>query len=151
MPSLIRWPKQIPAGTTSKQANITMDMTATILAVTGTKPPDGRLLDGIDILPIIKGEKPIQERTFFWRLPLMPNENCTPTHSNFQCQLQKAVRKGNWKYVLDGYEKLEFLFDLETDPGEKQTLAYKHPEIVRELRDLMKQWEKDVPIIQNVK
>ncbi len=151
VPSLIRWPKQIPAGTTSKQANITMDMTATILAVTGTKPPDGRLLDGIDILPIIKGEKPIQERTFFWRLPLMPNENCTPTHSNFQCQLQKAVRKGNWKYVLDGYEKLEFLFDLETDPGEKQTLAYKHPEIVRELRDLMKQWEKDVPIIQNVK
>ena len=80
VPSLIRWPKQIPAGITSQQANITMDMTATILAVTGTEPPDGRLLDGINILPIIKGEKPIQERTFFWRQPILEFENCTPTY-----------------------------------------------------------------------
>ena len=85
---------------------------------------------------------------FFWRQPILEIENCTPTYSNFECQLQKAVRKGNWKYVLDRYEKLEFLFDLDNDPGERQTLAYKHPEVVRELRGLMEQWEKEVPIIQ---
>ena len=142
VPCLIRWPGQLPAGTTSKQANITMDLSATILAAAGTEPPEGRTLDGINLLPILKGEEPLQDRTLFWRMPMLGP--CTPSYSNFECMLQKAARKGNWKYVLDGYEKLELLFDLENDPGEQRTLAYEHPEIVRELRHLVERWKQEV-------
>ena len=142
VPCLIRWPGQLPAGTTSRQASITMDFSATILAAAGTEPPEGRTLDGINLVPILKGDKPVQDRALFWRTPILGP--CTPSYANFECMLQKAVRKGRWKYVLDGYEKLELLFDLENDPGEQRSLAYQYPEVVRELRDLGKQWEQEV-------
>ena len=69
VPCLIRWPGQLPAGKTSEQAAITMDLSVSILAATGTVPPEGRTLDGMDLLPILQGRKPRQERTFFWRIP----------------------------------------------------------------------------------
>ena len=131
VPCLVRWPGQLPAGKTSEQAVITMDLTASILAATGTVPPQGRTLDGINILPILKGQKPPEERTFFWRI-------------DEQGIVQKAVRRGRWKYVLDGIEKLEMLFDLESDPGERYTLFYEHPEVVGGLRNSLKTWEQEV-------
>ena len=131
VPCLIRWPGQLPSGKTSEQAVITMDLTATILAATGTVPPQGRSLDGMNILPILKGEKPLQERTFFWRI-------------QEEGMVQKAVRRGRWKYVLDGIERLEMLFDLERDPGERYTLYYEHPQVVNELKNSLGTWEKEV-------
>ena len=142
VPCLIRWPGQLPAGKTSGQAAITMDLSATILAATGTVPPEGRTLDGIDILPILRGEKPLQERTFFWRIPFLGP--CTPPSPYWHCAVQKAVRKGRWKYVQDGIEKLDMLFDLENDPSERQTLAYEHPDIVLELKGVLERWEQDI-------
>ncbi len=38
VPAIVRWPGVIPAGRVTDQAVITMDWTATILAVTGTSP-----------------------------------------------------------------------------------------------------------------
>ena len=131
VPCVMRWPGQLPIGKTSEQAVITMDLTASILAATGTAPPEGRSLDGMDVLPILKGKRPLEERTFFWRIVE-------------QGVVQKAVRKGRWKYVLDGIERLEMLFDLERDPGERETLFYDHPEVARELRQSLKAWEQDV-------
>ena len=46
---------------------------------------------------------------------------------------QRAVRRANWKYLWDG---LEFLYDLDQDPGERENLSYKHPELVAKLRSL---------------
>ena len=131
VPCMIRWPGRVPIGKTSEQPVITMDLTASILAATGTTPPDGRTLDGTDVLPILKGKRPLEERTFFWRI-------------KEQGITQKAVRKGRWKYVFDGIERLEMLFDLERDPGERETLFYQHPEVVRELSQSLKTWEQDV-------
>ena len=36
---------------------MTMDLTATILAAAGAKPPESRKLDGIDLIPILNGTK----------------------------------------------------------------------------------------------
>jgi arylsulfatase A-like enzyme len=131
VPCVLRWPGHLPIGKTSEQTVITMDLTASILAATGTAPPKARSLDGMDVLPILKGDVPLVERTLFWRIVE-------------QGIVQKAVRKGRWKYVLDGIEKLEMLFDLETDPGERRSLFYEHPEIARELSRSLKAWEQDV-------
>jgi len=131
VPCMLRWPGQLPIGKTSEQAVITMDLTASILAATQTAPPEGRMLDGIDVIPILQGEEPLQDRTLFWRILE-------------QGIVQKAVRKGRWKYVFDGLEQLEMLFDLESDPGERHTLFYEYPDRVHELRQSMAAWEQDV-------
>jgi arylsulfatase A-like enzyme len=134
VPGIVRLPGVIPAATTSAQPVITMDFTATILAAAGVNPAKGVILDGEDVLPVLAGKTPMRERTFFWRLRV-PGEGPG----------QRAVRRGKWKYVLD--RDVELLFDLEADPGERRTLAYKEPERVAELRTAIAGWEARLPTV----
>jgi arylsulfatase A-like enzyme len=129
VPCLMRWPAKLPKGKVTNQPAITMDLTATILAAAGVKPPPERPLDGIDLLPLLSGDKPVVERTFFWRVER------TGRH-------QKAVRHGNWKFVQD--DMVEMLFDLEKDIGERKDLAYRHPETLARLKKLLADWEADL-------
>ena len=132
VPGIVRWPGVVPAGGTSGQPVITMDWTASILAAAGAAPPKDRPLDGEDVLPILAGKAPAKERTFFWRLP-RPDAAFG----------QKAARRGTWKYVAD--REAELLFDLAADPGERKSLAYRHPDTVAALRSALAAWEKTLP------
>ena len=78
----------------------------------------------------LSGDTPEIERQFYWRLD----------HSG---RLQKAVRKGKWKYVIDEWNEL--LFDLETDSSERRDLSYRHPSVRRDLRRLLDEWEAELP------
>jgi arylsulfatase A-like enzyme len=129
VPCLVRWPRGLPQGLVTNQPAITMDLTATILSACGSAPDQDRPLDGIDLLPLLRGEQPQQERTFYWRVARKD-------------RYQKAVRHGRWKYVLDG--ALPLLFDLESDPGERTDLGFRHPEKLRELEALLAAWEMEL-------
>ncbi|HEV3384005.1 MAG TPA: sulfatase-like hydrolase/transferase [Gemmata sp.] len=135
VPCIVRQPGAIPVGTTSAQPIITMDLTAGILSAAGIAPPAEASLDGEDVLAILAGKKPKQERTFFWRLK-RPGEQGG----------QKAVRRGKWKYILD--RRVELLYDLEADLGERKSLAYEHPEIVMQLREALAGWEAKMPPVE---
>ena len=108
VPTIIRWPGKIPAGKITDQVGITMDLTASILAVTETAVPDAARLEGINLFPILQGLSPEVERTLFWR-------------TNFGRLNQKAVRSGDWKLVVDGPHT--FVFNLRKDIGERNDLA----------------------------
>ena len=111
VPLILRWPGELPAGKTSGQVAITMDLTASILAATGTHAPEGYRPDGIDILPILRGDDPLLERHLFWRIARPQRQ-------------QRAVRSGRWKLLVDGGQFL--LFDLGEDLGERTDLAARH-------------------------
>jgi len=132
VPLIMRWPGVLPANKTSTQAAITMDLTATILAVTGTAIPANHPLDGINLLPILSGRSPIIERRLFWRR-LRPTE-------------QRAVRSGGWKLLKDGVNF--YLFDVAADPGERHDLTAQHPELVRKLSAEIDKWEQDVGVVR---
>jgi arylsulfatase A-like enzyme len=105
-----------------------MDLTATILAVAGATPPTSYAPEGIDLLPLLHGRREV-ERTLFWRIQA-PG------------RLQRAVRRGRWKYVRDGTH--EFLFDLVTDVGERRDLTVTRNSMLPEFRRLLAGWEADV-------
>jgi arylsulfatase A-like enzyme len=135
VPLLMRWPARLRAGVTSAQVGITMDLTATILAAAQITPPADYRPEGIDLAgPLQTGA--IVERTLFWRLPAPPNPAGTPPVT------QRAVRRGDWKYIDDRGQYL--LFDVRADPGERHDLAQQHPSLVRELRAVLAKWEDDV-------
>ena len=121
VPAIIRWPGHIPAGRVSGQVGITMDLTASILAVTGTPVPDGTRLDGIDLLSVLEGRAPAVERTLFWRV--------------IGASPQRAVRSGDWKLLFDGSRAL--LFNVRTDLGERNNVIAQRPEIARRLQSLV--------------
>ena len=129
VPLILRWPGHLPRGKTSAQVAVTMDLTASILAATGTPVPETYRPDGINILPALAGQAPAVERQLFWRYQLPERQ-------------QKAVRSGRWKLLVDG--GLYLLFDLNDDPGERHDLAAQHPELVVKLKSLLAVWEKDV-------
>jgi arylsulfatase A-like enzyme len=128
VPALLRWPARIPPNRVSGQMGITMDLTATILAAAGSAVPAEARHEGIDLLPMIAGDKPEVERTLFWRI-------AGP-------RSQGAVRSGNWKLVMDGVRPL--LFDLRSDISERENLAGARTDVARRLRTLLDAWNKDV-------
>ena len=133
VPCLARWPAEIPAARVSNQLMITMDWTATILAATKTAPPAGRQLDGVNLLPTLRGRAPQIERTFFWRIARDERK-------------QKAVRRGNWKMLRDG--GIDLLFDLEKDASERYDVGYQNQDALKEMRDLLRSWEADMDRIK---
>lgn len=129
VPLILHWPARLPRGTVSGQVAITMDITASILAATGARVPAEHRPDGIDILPILRGEVPPVERRLFWRWARPERQ-------------QRAARVGQWKLLVDANQLL--LFDLGVDPGERTDLAARRPDVVAALKRLITEWEADV-------
>ena len=134
VPAHIRWPGRIPAATVSSQVGMTMDLAASILAVTGTPVPADARLEGINLFPIVEKKTSQVQRTLFWR-----TGGPSPVNMN-----QKAVRSGDWKLIIDGAVTRIFLFNVRTDPGERRDLFAHRPDIVQDLQKLLAEWERDV-------
>ena len=128
VPAIVRWPAVVPAGRRSPQVGVTMDLSATFVALAGGDP-SGAGFEGMNLLPILRGASPLVERTLFWRVgPAAPQA--------------RAVRSGDWKLVVEGPKQL--LFDVARDPGERDELTARHPDRVRRLKAMLDAWEKDV-------
>jgi arylsulfatase A-like enzyme len=134
VPTLIRWPARVPAGIVSRQVGITMDLTVSILSAAGVTSPPSYRPEGIDLIPLLAGRRTI-ERTLFWR-------------TEAAGRLQRAVRRGRWKYLRDAGTRTgggyELLFDLESDVSERRDLAAAHPSMLPEFRKLLTAWEAEV-------
>jgi arylsulfatase A-like enzyme len=129
VPCLMRWPAKLPRGKVTSQVGITMDLSATFAALAGAKPSADRPFDGINLLPILTGEQPVQTRSLFWRIDRLGRQ-------------QKAVRHGQWKYLQDG--NVEMLFDLANDVSERRDVFFKHPEVFADLKRRLAEWEADL-------
>jgi arylsulfatase A-like enzyme len=130
VPTILRWPAKLPSARVSSQVAITMDLTATILSGTATPLPADLSLDGIDLTPLITRRSGKElERTLFWRT-IGASRN------------QRAVRRGDWKLLVNGGELM--LFDVKNDPAERTDRAARHPQRVRDLEALFTTWQKDV-------
>jgi arylsulfatase A-like enzyme len=128
--AVVQWLGKISPGSVCSQPMITMDLTATILNVASAKSQAA--LDGIDVMPMLMGKQQVADRTLFWRLP-RPDAKYG----------QRAARRGNWKYVYD--RECDLLFDLASDPGERNNLARNEPNVVAELKAALDEWEKTLP------
>jgi len=125
VPAIVRWPAAIPANRMTSQMAITMDWTATILATAEAQPAEGYPLDGINLIPIIKGASPVQDRTFCWRI-----------------YDQDAVRQGRWKYFRNGERRR--LFNLSSDPREQADFSIKNPDVLERLAGEFEKWNQQM-------
>ena len=125
VPAIVRWPGVVPVNVVTRQAAITMDWTATMLATGHAKPDSAYPLDGDSLLPVIRGTQAIYERKFFWRTSEM-----------------SAAKIGPWKYVNDGAK--EYLFNLSFDEREQGDFREQNPNMFSQLRDEFKKWDSTV-------
>ncbi|MCB1234385.1 MAG: sulfatase-like hydrolase/transferase [Verrucomicrobiae bacterium] len=133
-PCFARWPGGIEPGQVSGQVCSMFDLTRSLLAVAGASVPDGKPLDGIDLLQRVRDGEPELPRELFWRYR---REKTT----------WWAVRSGDLKLVrkTDGDKVEEWLFDLTTDPGEATDLSRSRENDRLALQRKIMAWEKEVP------
>jgi arylsulfatase len=62
VPFIVRWPGQVPAGSVSNEIVHEMDLFPTIAAITGSKVPDDRIIDGVDQLDFLRGKQDASNR-----------------------------------------------------------------------------------------
>ncbi len=125
---LARWPGRIAPGTVSDAPVIGSDLFATCLAAAGVAAPADRVLDGVNVLPVLTGgaKSVARPQPLYWRLHMAPNAKI-------------ALRVGDWKILCD--EKLaDFeLYNLATDPHETTDLKASEPARFAALRDQLVQ------------
>lgn len=129
VPFAMRWPAKVPAGIHYKQPVISLDIAATIVAQAGAKVPADKPLDGIDLVPYLRGEKDGRpHEALYWRM-------FDKDH--------RALRVGDNKLILEPGQA-DQLYALNPDFKEKDNLAEQNPDEVRRLRELYERWESQM-------
>ena len=157
VPAIIKWPGVYPEGKISTQVGIMMDLSRTIVTATGSGKyvEQGRIFDGIDLTPILCGEKAETERSLGWR-----RRNWNIGNNGFNSVWAEAYIKGDWKYIKEfnetpGFARsvpendprtgyVELLFNLKSDISEESNLALENPEKLEEMRNEFKRWKSEV-------
>ena len=132
-PLIVRWPGVVEPGATCDTPTTSVDFYPTMLELAGARPPVGQTLDGLSLMPVLKGKKRLKRDTLYWHYPHY--HHTTPAG---------AIRKDDWKlieYFEDG--RLE-LYNLGNDIGETTNLAEKHPRRARRLQRQLAAWRAEV-------
>jgi len=148
-PFIVRWPGKVKAGSTTDQLTSLTDVFATCAAIAGAELPNDAAEDSYNMLGVLlgtQGEKSVREYLLEQSI-----------------SLNMSIRHGKWK-LLDhkgsggnNYEKNQELrpffipdtepdspgqlYDLEADPGERENVYSKHPEIVAELKAKLEEFK----------
>jgi len=126
-PFLVQWKGVIPAGHILDQPVISLDLLPTALSAAGGEVKPEWHLDGVNLLPLLKGEtsEPPHPEGLFWRFGD-----------------QWGVRVGDWKLVQTGSNQLRpvALYNLADDVSEKQNLVGSNPDKVKALRAAWEKW-----------
>ncbi len=128
VPCIVRWPGKVPAGRVSDAILATIDFMPTFAALCGFQAPEDRPIDGIDQTKLLLGKSDAGRQHFYFD--------------------RAGVRESRWKYlkpnahffgyaIEDDRQKVEELYDLEADLGERKNLAAEMPEKVAQMRALM--------------
>jgi arylsulfatase A-like enzyme len=133
-PLLARWPAVVKPGSIIHTPVISPDFFPTLLAAAETPPPNGQILDGVNILPLLKGEE-LPERPLFWHYPHYGNQGGAPG---------AAIRRGNWKLIEWLEEGRVELFNLATDLSEQTDMAGQESQRAAVLREELHAWQKQV-------
>jgi arylsulfatase A-like enzyme len=173
VPCIARWPGRIPASHVSAQPAVMMDLFATTLAVTGTTPPAGRVIDGRNILPLFTSDAPSPHQAVFgqigfrvaavrdarWKLHVLapgpglvanaqvaaPGDPRAPDGVSILAPYEQASRTELPGVQTGDAPKAMQLFDLKADPAEQRDVAAQHPAEVERLKALYDAINRDVP------
>jgi len=126
VPFLAAWPGVIPAGASSAEMSMNIDLFATCLQLAGIPLPADRIIDGRDMLPLLAEGAPSPHETLLY----------------YETRKLVALRYRQWKYhrrfrtenaafwpLVQG----PFLFDLHRDPNESYSLIESEAELAAEM------------------
>ncbi|MGC1679024.1 MAG: sulfatase-like hydrolase/transferase [Candidatus Binataceae bacterium] len=173
LPMVLRWPAGIAGGRTLDAMFHFTDWMPTILAAAGAEPPRDLKLDGVNVLPLLAGErgKVPEERFWQWNR-YQPDGECNAAMRDGKWKLVRpAIRElmsitsedfrsdVRAKYEPDSFTEIDRspiperkrgatppaqLFDIENDPMERNDLAASDTERVARMSASLARWFEEV-------
>lgn len=141
-PVIVRWPGVAPKAASSPWPVTSTDLFPTILDAAGLPMLPKQHQDGRSFVAALKNPAATNsERALFWHYPHWGNQGGIPG---------AAVRRGEWKLIHWFWRKSPELFHLGNDPGERQNLAEKNPEVLAELQKVLAGFHADTKALMPV-
>ncbi len=135
VPLLIKGPGVDRPGRTSEVPVVTTDLAATLMELAGGAEAVPKPLDGVSLLPVLKGQASPEREAIFWHYPHYGNQGGSPGG---------AIRLGDWKLIEFFEDNHVELYNLKQDPGEQHDLTAREPRRAMELRQRLHAWRSSV-------
>lgn len=130
VPTLVSWPGQIAAGSSTNQLNLSMDIYPTLLQLAGVEI--NHTVEGRSFLNTLLGNAVKEEE----RVVYFTRREGGLTYGG---KTYHALRKGDWKLLQNSpYQPME-LYNLKIDPKEENDLIKSEPEIYKEMNSILMQ------------
>jgi arylsulfatase A-like enzyme len=126
LPTAVYWPKGgLVGGRKWDGLCGALDMFPTLMAMTDSKMPETRPLDGRNIWPALRDNTASPVESYYWAW-----------------RGQDAIRTDNWKLhrFFDHFE----LYDIKKDEAEANNVAEAHPDVVKSLTARMNAWTESL-------
>ena len=134
-PMLIKWPGVVKAGSVCAEPVTSTDFYPTMREMAGLPLKPGQHIDGVSLIPLLKGTGRPQRDAIYWHYPHYHGSGNRPSG---------AVRAGDYK-LIEWYEdgRVE-LYNLRDDLGEQKDLAAAMPGKAQELRRMLHAWRDEM-------
>ena len=118
VPFFMKWPQGLPKGKQYQQPISHLDIFTTALAAAKAAPPEGKVLDGVNLLPFAQGL----------------NTQAPHEQLFFRTDTYLALRQGDWKLQVMERPKQDVLYNLAADPSERNNLASQEPQRLADMK-----------------
>jgi arylsulfatase A len=128
VPFVAYWPGTIPPGQVSDEMVMGIDLFPTALTMAGIDLPDDRVIDGKNILPLLKGETRKTPHDYLF----MMNDRVVESvldKNGYKYQIASSPDTSKFWYLNVG----PYLFNIDDDPSESYSILEMNPEKEKEL------------------
>ena len=139
VPGIIEWPSVIKANQRSDTPVVTSDFFPTVCDILGVDPPKDRSIDGMSILPLIRGEISSRNQSIAWAYKIADGD--------FYGSYSAAITNDQYKLYANynGGKVLKAqLFDLLNDSGEVRDISGQYPDITKSMEIELEEWRQSV-------
>jgi arylsulfatase A-like enzyme len=134
-PLIIKWPGVTKPGSICDVPVVSTDFFPTMFEMAGLSTKPQQHIEGVSLVPLLKGKKSLDREAIFWHYPHYSNQGGGPSG---------AVRAGDYK-LIEFYEDNHLeLYNLKEDISEKTNLVPQMPQETTKLHQMLKDWRKEV-------
>ncbi len=147
IPAFIHWPGVTDGGRECSEPILGMDVYPTILEMAGVAPPRKHVIDGVSLVPLLRGERTLRREAIFWHFPAYLQAAFDMSEARdpyFRTRPCSVIRAGDWKLIEYFEDDALELYNLSEDIGEKTNLAAKLPGKTRELHERLVAWRREI-------